>query len=248
MAQPGGFERFRQHLLRRAKEAVVVRNPIYVQTLARMAQDDADLDDLLQRLGPHLRGDELREWQPLLETAEQCRACMRAARVAVRFFNTPPPDEYLGSSGVSPGDWVHYHFSSWIIEIHALLERVEQLVKRACRQLLRPRDSSWQTTQESLLASVSAMRRAAEDMRVRHAHGFGYFDAVEDEKLWEFHVVAFPDVDLVASGLAQEVQFTETWGKRILQMTASALAVIDVTFDELTTKIGWQPLPSGTSK
>ena len=70
MAQPGGFERFRQHILRSAKEAVAVRNPVYVRTLTQMAQDNTDLDDLLQRLGPHLRGDELREWQPLLETTE----------------------------------------------------------------------------------------------------------------------------------------------------------------------------------
>jgi len=235
-----GFEGFRQCLLHRAKETVASRNPTYVQTLAQMVQNDTDLDEMLERLRPLLRGDEIREWQPLLETAEQCRDCARAVRAAVHLFNAVPPDEYLRASGVTLGEWTHYHFSSWIIEIHALLERVEQLVKQTCRQFLRPRDSSWQMGQDSLLAKVKVMRQAAEAVRVRHAHGFGYFDAIEEEKLWEFHVVAFPDVDLVASGLAQEVQFRPRWGAMIDEMTTGALAEIDATFDRLIAALGWQ--------
>jgi len=252
MAGPQGFEGFRQCLLRRAREAVLSRNPRYVQALAEMAQNGTDLDEMLERLRPLLRGNELREWRPLLETAERCRDCAQGARAAVRLFHAMPSDEYLEACGLTPGGWTHYHFSSWSIQMHALLERVEQLVKQTCRRFLQRRDSSWQVTQDSLLTKVSEMRqalggtRSQPGMRVRHAHGLGYFDAIEDEKLWEFHVVAYPDVDLVASRDAQAVQFRERWGKRIVIMTANALREIDAAFDRLTTQLGWQPLPSQT--
>jgi hypothetical protein len=246
VAQVRGFEGFRQCVLDRAREAVLKRNPTYARTLAQMVQDGIDVDEMLRALQPLLRGDEIREWRPLLEMAERCRDCARAARAAVRLFNAAPPDEYLQASGVTLGEWTHYHFSSWSIEMHALLERVEELVKRTCRTFLRRQDPSWQVTQDFLLTKVAVMRKALEGVRVRHAHGFGYFDAIEEEKLWELHVVAFPDIDVAAWGMAQEVQFRPRWGKLFDKMTAGALAEIDTTFDRLTASLGWDPLPSQT--
>jgi len=253
MAQADGFEGFRQCLLRGAKQAVLSRNPPWAEALAQMLQDGTDLNEMLDRLRPLLRGDELGEWQPLLETADRCRDCLRAVHTAVRLFHNVPPDEYLAACGVSVGEWTHYHMGKWTIEMHALLERVDQLVKQTCRIFLKRGDSSWQATQDSLLTEVRKMRhklggtRRRPGMRVRHAHGLGYFDAIEDEKLWEFHVVAFPDVDLVEWGLAQAVQFRERWGKQIVIMTANALREVDGTFDRLTTELSWQPLPSQAS-
>ena len=246
MSELKGFEGFRQCLLRGAREAVLKRNPRYVQALGETLRNGMDLEEMLKQLRPLLRGEELREWQPLLETAEQCMECARAARVAVRLFRTAPPGEYLQASDVTLGDWTHYHLGTWIVQLVALLERSEQLVKQACRTFLRPHDPSWRRTEDSLLTKIRAVLRTARAMRVRHAHGFGYFDAIEEQKLWEFHVVAFPDVDMVAWGLAQQVQFRDSWGKRIVEMTADAFAVIDAPFDELTTSLGWQPLLSQT--
>lgn len=246
MAQVRGFEGFRQCLLRGAREAVVNRNPAYAQTLSEMLQNGIHPDEMLDRLRPLLRGHELRDWQPLLETAESCRNCARAARVAVRLFHTAPPDEYLRASRVTLGEWTDYHISSWIIEMHALIERVEQLVKRTCRRFLKGQDPSWQRTQDSLLPKVRVMLQATRAMRIRHAHGFGYFDAIEEQKLWELYVVAFPDIDVAAWGMAQEVQFRPRWGKLFDEMTAAALAEIDTTFDRLTASLGWDPLPSQT--
>jgi hypothetical protein len=252
VAQPHGFEGFRQCLLRGAREAVSNRNPAYVWALAQMMQNGTDLDEMLERLRPLLRGNELREWYPLLETAERCRDCARAVNTAVRLFHNVPPDEHLRASRVTLGDWMYYHRGSWTIQMHALLERVEQLVKQACRAFLRGRETSWQATQDSILTKVRQMRHALEGtdarpgMRVRHAHGFGYFDAIQEQKLWEFHVVASPDVDMVAWGLEQQVQFRDSWGKRIVIMTANALREVDAAFDRLTTELGWQPLPSQT--
>lgn len=242
--QLNGFEGFRQCLLSGAKEAVTNRNPTYVQTLAQMLQDDTDPDEMLTRLRPLLRGDELREWQPLLETAERCRDCARAARAAVRLFNALPSDEHLQAWGVTPGEWTHYHLAKWLIEMHALLERVEQLIKQTCKRFLR-RDPSRRATQDSMLAKVEKMRRAVEPMRARHAHGFGYFDAIEDQKLWEFHMVAFPDIDLVASGLAQEIQLRPRWGAMIDRMTTGTMAEIDATFDGLIAALGWRVPAAG---
>jgi len=211
-----------------------------------MVQSGTDVEEMLKRLRPLLRGDELREWRPLLETAERCRDCARAVHTAVRLFHNVPPDEHLRASRMTLGEWTHYHFSSWIIEMHALLERVEQLVKQTCRRFLKEQGPSWQRTQNSLLAKVRVMLEATRAMRIRHAHGFGYFDAIEEQKLWEFHVVAFPNVDMVAWGLEQQVQFRDSWGKRIVKMTADGLREIDATFDRLTAALGWQPLPSET--
>ena len=244
MAQHRGFEGFRQCLLRGAREAVLKRNPTYVQAVTQMVQSRNDLDKMLSELRPLLRGDELRDWHRLLETAESCRKCMRAAYTSVRLFHAVPSDDYLQASRVTLGEWTDYHTSSWIIAMHALLERVDQLVKQTCRKFLKERGSSWQRTQDSLLVKVKGMLEATRAMRVRHAHGFGYFDAMQEEGLWEFHVVAFPDVDLVEWGLAQQVRFRETWGKRFLQMTTGAFRAIDATFDELTSALGWEGAPS----
>jgi hypothetical protein len=211
-----------------------------------MMENGTRPDEVLKCLQAAVRGHELRQWRPLLQTAEQCRNSARAVYTALRLFHTVPPDEYLRASGVTLGEWTDYHMSSWVVARQALLERVEQLVMQTCRRFLKQRTSAWQRTQNSILTKVRDMVKASRGMRVRHAHGFGYFDAMEDKKLWEIYVL-FPEVDLVASGLAQEVQFRDRWGKRLVNYTAATLAVIDATFDRLTTELSWQPLPSQTS-
>ncbi len=147
------LDKLRQTLRSFAKQALEKSKPRYVKKLLEVLNDTEDLEKAIDQAHP-LLGDGIPEWQELLTLQLDVELSFDELKRALNLLGTAVPE--LDSTW-NAGAWTNYHYDHWVYESHAWLKRVEKLVKRICRSIIKQRSAQWQQIQNRLINKVSQM-------------------------------------------------------------------------------------------
>ena len=226
------FAEFRQQLRALASTALEKANPTYVQRFREELERTGDFEEAASTVR-HLLGKGIPDWSHLLTLCLDVELALDKTRRALSLLGQPLPN--LGT-GWNTGAWTIYHLDHWTFEINAWLERLDTLVKRVCRFLLRNRNPSWLEIQERLSGDIQKMKNVVGKSRNPLAHGGGGgVTGPEEDFLWEPSLFLEADEDIVSASYRMfEGQRQGFYHGACREVTALALAASEAIFRELT--------------
>jgi len=147
------FSKLRQMLRTSAKQALEKSRPQYVQRSQEVLEESGDLDEAIKQARPFL-GEGIPQWSQLLTFVLDVELSLDKLKRALTLLGTDVPQ--LRGAG-NAGAWTVYHYDHGIYQAHAWLERLDRLVKRVCRVIIKPRSGQWREIENSLSIAVRQM-------------------------------------------------------------------------------------------
>ena len=142
------FTEFRRLLRAQARAALENTHPRYVQRFAEELKRTEDFEQAASAAQP-LLGKGIPKWSQLLTLTLDLELALDKTRRALSLLGKSVPA--LGPEWNS-GAWTVYQLDHWTFEIDAWMERLDRLVKRVCRQMLRPQCPEWKELRIALQA------------------------------------------------------------------------------------------------
>src|SRR3989304_1711635 len=140
------FTNLKNKLYEAAANALVAANPDYVQTFRqRMKETRGDFERVINETKPLLHGHELRGWSDLLTALLDLQVVLKKVKLSLRLLRAD-----VAGTPQETGARIVYHFDHWTFEMDALLERLDKLVARGFRRLVRPTDSGWRGKEKNV--------------------------------------------------------------------------------------------------
>jgi hypothetical protein len=218
----------REHLFGLARIDLGATNPRYVEEVQRIFRETDDLERAIDETKP-LLGAGVPDWSALFTALFDFELLTDKVRTAVRFLETEPD-----GSEQDKARWTSYHLDHWTFQMDAMLERLDKLVARVVRHVLRPKDKEWRTKEAELRVPIRQLKEGTAKVRDPLAHGLGGgVDAIHQERLWEpFLAIGQSDYSIAETYVAS----ASSRGKWVLMcgiMTEQAVEGSDVIFAKL---------------
>jgi len=212
-------------IVEQARIALELRNPQYVDAFRAALSDDPEVAMVAAQ--PHLGRRPW--WYDLLTGLLSVELAMDQARHALLLMSS-----HRGA-GAEDGRLLNYHVDHWTFQMHALLEKSDHLIKRVYRTLVKRLHPD--TDDEKLrqtTAALDELRREYAKVRnpLVHPRG-GSVTAVEEDRLWEAHVLVGATAAHVIAGYNDGLpRMRPRWHAQRRQLTAVALQTLDVAFTQ----------------
>jgi len=205
--------------------------PTYFRRLREELERAVNVEEATFTVRP-LLGKGIPEWSHLLTLCLDVELALDKTLRALTLLGTPIPP--LGSEW-NIGAWTVYHLDHWTFEMQAWLERLDTLVTRTCRFLLRARNRSWREIQERLSGDIQKMKEVTSQVRNPLAHGGGGgVTGPEEDFLWEPSLISEADEDIVTAFYRTMSQADQQFHlERIRTVTVQAVAASEAIFREL---------------
>ncbi|MBI2866710.1 MAG: hypothetical protein HYX97_00070 [Chloroflexi bacterium] len=230
----GEFSNLRQMLRTLAKQELERNQPEYVERFREVLEESGDFNKATDQARP-LIGKGVPQWSTLLTLALDVELSLDKLRRALELLGTPVPQL---RSEWNAGAWAEYHFDHWVYQSHAWLERLDKLVKRVCRSLIKPHSRQWQQVERRLTGEIAQMANGIGKIRHPLAHGGGGgVTGPQEEGLWEPSLLIDGDVDIVSAAYQSKGQFQEKWHKMLVGVTVKAITRSEAIFRELNRHI-----------
>ena len=137
------------------------------------------------------------------------------------------------------GAWVVYHLDHWVLHFYAWLDRLDALVAKVCRILLKPRLSEWRQLEKSLRPKVGEMRTMVANLRhpLAHTGAGGPTRGIDEEQLWEPGLLIGFDQDMAPYYYESSAKSQDRWHRMAFNATARGLAASEAMFAELNRRL-----------
>lgn len=221
-----------------ARESFARDNPQYYGTFNAEFSRTKDFGLATSKAAPMVRKQVSRDWRDLLRLCVDFELVLDQCRRAATLIQMDPPT-------IEPqwddGAWTIYNLNHWTFEMYALLERLNALVLKVCRVVLRPSAPDWQATQQKLSKQVQDMRDEVGVLRnpLAHTGSGGVSEAVVADDLYPTALLIGWNEDVVPRFYQQVTRFGHYWRSLVSDETAKAIAMSEAIFAELI-----QHLPS----
>ena len=164
---------------------------------------------------------------------------MVRVRSALKLHGTRVDEGVLSRWSMNEGSWVDYQHAAWTLFMDGLLERLNKLLKQACRELVKPFRSDWQGVENGLCSSVTGALSHLGKMRDPIAHGGGPIGALAEERLLEMTVVLGVWYDPLYL-LEKQRDSQAKWQGRMHEATLLVFAQIERSLEELNQAVPWE--------
>ena len=212
-------------IVQQARIALELRNPRYVDAFRAALSDEPEAAMVAAR--PHLGRRPW--WYDLLTGLLSVELAMDQAKHALSLMSSHR------ASGGEDGRLLDYHLDHWTIQMHALLEKSEHLVKRVYRTLVkRLHPNTYNQKLRQTTAALEELRRQYGKVRhpLLHPRG-GSVTAIEEDRLWEAHVLVDATAADVIAGFHDGLpRMRQRWHTQNGRRTAAALQILDVAFTQ----------------
>ena len=174
------FTRLRSSVRVAAKDALKRTCPEYVDTFEAQLAKSGDFEHASRAAGPALGGGLPGAWRELLRLTVDFELALDQCKRSLRLLNEAPPESWSG------GAWAVYHQDHWILNFYAWLDRLDALVARVCRMLIKPRAGGRQVEQR-LRPRVDEIRVRVAKLRhpLAHTGQGGVAEGIDNMRLWE---------------------------------------------------------------
>lgn len=224
--RPPGLAVLEGVIIEQARNALELRNPRYTDAFRAAISDG--LDAALDAARPYLGRRPW--WYDLLAGLLSVELAMDQAVLALTLMST-----HRGN-GREDGRLLRYHEENWIIQMLALIEKSDGLVKRVYRTLVKSlHPDTYNEKLRQNTAGIEELRRKYGRVRrpLVHASG-GFVTSVEEDRLWEAHLL----VDATADGIMADFtdglpMMRQRWHRRSRQLTAVVIASLEAAFTRL---------------
>ncbi len=228
---------FRKKLEAWARRQLEQTNPAYLQAFsARLVETGSPSRAIEQTRA--LLGSPPR-WYRLLTAMADIEIALDKVRRALSYLGAAPAN---GMGQLSnEGAWAVYHFDQWTFQMHALLERLERLIKLTGRHIASKKNPKWPDAERTLLDRVKGMSDVVGNVRHPLAHGGGGgVKGLEDDRLWEPYLVGAMGLDIdFPQALYQAVGESgrrEKWGHYLQRSTVLAIRSMEEIFERLSSQ------------
>jgi len=223
-----------------ARQELEKTNPMYVKTIRQKLNENRSISQAGKEAHELLRPNPP-EAVSLLSAVLDVEITMDQLRWSLRFLDAAPPD---CQDPVGLGAWNKYHLDHWFFLINAFLEKVDKLVKKTCRSLVKAQGKDFKALEEKLSSDINKMKEVVKKERDKLAHGGGSgIEAIEEQRLWEPYLAApvsnstFDYEGAINSLYKNIAPRRQTWHNRLKQVTILAIAASEAIFGEVNRAI-----------
>lgn len=230
------FSIFRNELRSRARANLEIECPQYVAVFRESYQAHNDLEVASSAAEPYLGEGLSEKWKDLLRLTLDYEFSLDQVKRALSLMLVHPVTLHLDWN---LGAWLFYNMNHWTFQIYSWLERLEAIVKKACRNMLRPVNSEWQAVQDGLVCKVQALKENLSKVRnpLAHTGSGGYTEAISEARLWEPGLLIGWDGDLTSELYRSMDEFQELWYEKLLGATKFGIALSELIFKELNSSL-----------
>jgi len=233
------FTNLKGKICQAAAEALDVINPQYVQTFQKRMETGDDIRRVIDETRP-LLGDGFERWNDLLTAVLDLTFAIdkvERSLTYVRLDMAVTPEEN--------GAWFICHKDLWTFYVDALFEKLDTLVTKTIRYLVRPKErEGWQAIEDTLRKDVRMMKNEIGKLRDPLAHGLGNgrqvkaqggsITGVQEERLWESVLASgVSDVEVVTGTYHQVLPHRDEWYSRLEKATNLAFERVGKTSEDL---------------
>lgn len=196
-------------------------DPEFVKAAREMVGPDYGHLNAPTKLRPLLSGKFPDSWEDLLTSVLDMELTLEKTIRAAQFTQMLPDSDDREEVGA----WLTCHRDYWVLELAALVERLDTFSKKLIRFFLRGVDSSWQQKQEECNRIITRMKAHIRPVRNMIAHGSTPgVTGIKDAGLWELYLATEPlDRPLSLSAFEADLISVNHWQEYVRQDTANML-------------------------
>ncbi len=229
------FANLKRKIYEAARNALLATNPKYVDIfLRRFEETSGDLDQVIDETRPLLVVEGFKKWTDLLTAILDVELATDKVKRSLQFLARD-----VAGSPEDTGAWAVYHVDHWILQMDALLERLDKLVAKVFRQIIKSKDPDWQNKQGILRGDIKKLKGEIAKRRDPLAHGGGEVEGIQKDQLWEPMLVQEVfDVAIVQEYYQRVGPRRQLWHSHLKKSTIYVLATTEAIAERLSGYIG----------